>query len=694
MTLSVELQPRDAGWIQLGTQQDGGHGVMPGSIEYTGDLSEYGCLDASFRLKLNPRWPRHIIEQFTPVVIKDGSNDVWSGRIIAAPSTYAQDAEVLVQCQGWGQHTKDDCTPREWVIRDMSRWQDGSPSVSTTNRARVSQSGSITNAAGGLTLAWAQGSVLVINTGLCITLDMGPNGTAKRVVAPGWLSNGMTSASMTFMSFASSSPDVHDTSDRQAGWSVGTPGAGPTNTAATFTTAKRYVHILLYWTGATVTLAANAELRMPALIVFTDAADESGDASILKASTVISETLDAICPLISPSRAKLVATATSLPNFPGGPGWRYGNELIDKANEIHGYGFRLTPDPLPVPEYFPLPTDYSFVVGAGEYTLGEPGAQDGRNVYSRVISEYEDANGVKADAVALDATRLPSSVQVANPSFDTDTSGWTIAFGTGVRDTAVFDTAPASLRLTTDGAGLLYWYYGASPALSGLTPGKRYRYTFRWRRAAAFVGLSFYVQDAVTAATLGEFPGTTTAAAASAAMMASTIGAWVDVSLEFVAPAGGRVNIITSASGPASTVMAYFDSVTIFEYGGSVVNRRGFTRTALRPPGMRTTTATAGPLAQLELDNAQFPPFKGTLMIGPRVRTKGGGSMSASVLPSRVGDALLIENMEDPNTRALGRQGIIYRAKYNETTGLAEVEIDATTSFLQQLKARIAAGVR
>lgn len=683
MGLSVELQPRDGGFVKLGTQQDGGYGVLPGSIEFDGDLSEYGCLSASFRLKLNPRWPRNIIEHYTPVVISDGSDHRWSGRIIAAPTTYTDDAEVVIQCQGWGQHTKDDCTDREWVIADMSRLVE-SRSLTAAQLSKYPAAAQYSTNGNGRVMAGMGRAQYLENDRLVgsWTLDLGANNLATGAYVYYESSNNW-GASATVALRLSNTADAYAAGNTT--YSTTSPGTGPTLLGGTGATPSRYVHIWLYWNGGAVaSLAADVFIAFRDLIIATDGSDLSGGASVLKASTVISETLDAICPLISSDRSKISTTSLSLPQFPGSPGYKYANELIDQANAYHGNLFRLSPDPVPVPEFAAMPTDYTFVVGGGEYTLLEPAALDGREVYSRVISEYEDAAGVRGIATASIAnTNVQiklASAQPSNPSFDTNTTGWSTTYGTINRDTGVFNSGPASGRMTPAGADVTIYTESWS---GSLTPGRTYR-AFLWYKLGA--GAPQYKLAVSTTGTTGTSAGLPGYIASVG--MPDTSGNWAVAQVDFIADAS--TVRFTVDSPAASAVDSYIDTISVYELTSTIVERRGFVRTALKPPVGRSTTAAATALAQLELNNAQFPPFKGTIGITGRIRTKGGASMHVSCLPSMVGEAILIENLHDQNTGALGRQGIIQTAKYVEAEDRAEITIDSASNFLKTLRSRIA----
>lgn len=684
MSLSVRVQPRDGSWIELGTQQDGGHGVFPSSIEFDGDLSEYGCNTASFRVKQNPRFIRQYLEHFTPVVIADGNDHVWSGRIIATPTTFGDaDVEVVVECQGWGQHLKDDCTDREWVIDDLSRWVD----MRTMDGARLSytedaQNWNVTIGGNEIVLGAANGTSLVANSRCGVVLDLGPNGAATGFSIDWESSNNHSLGAMYVIGYNS---NYWATAPQET-------NNGPKNNAGasgtytdTFATPFRYVLVMMYEDSSTSVIGADVWFKLTRIRVFTDATnDSSGGASILKASTVISEALAACCPLISTDTSKILATSTSIPNFPGSPGWRYANELIDQANSIHGYVARLSPDPMPVFEFSPQPTDYSFVVAGGEYTLLEPAAQDGRGVYSRVISEYEDAAGVRAYATAINpssgGTFVPALSQATNPSFTTDASSWTATTGSIARDTGTFDSTPASLAATTDGSGTAVFHTEAFTPV--LTPGRLYRAQVRYNPAAAMV----------TGFIIPSYVGTNVQIDGTSATALTTGAGWKTATVDFIAQPDG-VRLRFNVGGSVAAVNLRIDSIEIYDLASSVVDRRRFVRTAVRPIDARTNSTVATAIAQAELDASLYPPFKGTLGITGRIRTKGGGTQPVSVLPSRVGDRILIANLVDPNTGALGRSGIITRANYNADENRAEIEIDNGDDYIQTLRNRINTGV-
>lgn len=674
--LSIMYQPIAGGWVKLGTQTGGGRGVLPESIQLEGDRGEGGCHAASFRLKQDPRWINGEMQQFTPIAVWDGAECVWSGRVIEAPTTFGEDdIEVVVQCEGWWQHLKDDCTDREWVIDDLSRFQ-SIASRPTTTLSAINLAAGVEANDGAVVLSIAKNNELTINRGSGVVMDLGPTNRAKRV-AVSITHNGLWGSSQCYLLVRGS-----DTEDPISGGGTEDVYSAYIGTAATltpsgtFSTARRFVSVFWFWVAATTNAGADGAIRLNSCRVFTDAADESGGASVLKASTVIGETLDTCAPLISPRRDRITTTSLNLPQFPGSPGYRYAHELVKQANAYHGYIARLTPDPKPVFEYFPVPTDYRFVVGEGEYTLLEPAAQDGRAVASRVITEFEDASGVRSYAessVPTNAVYATAASQLSNPSFDTNTTGWSNISGSIARDTGVFDTTPASLSLTRDA-------YTESFA-TNLVVGTAYRIIVRTRISSGTNGVELYVTPTGSAWTV--------AAGRVAVQDLFVSTTWKDIAIDFVANATSvRLSAVSTgfAGYPAAV---YIDSIRVEAQMSNVVVRRGFRRTFLRPMTQRSTAATAQAIADLELDNAQYPPFKGTITVTGTIPLKGGGHLDVAHLAGMTGENILLKNLHDPNSQALGRIGNIQSVVYDHNKRRAMIGIDRDLRFVSELRNRL-----
>jgi hypothetical protein len=410
--------------------------------------------------------------------------------------------------------------------------------------------------------------------------------------------------------------------------------------------------------------------------VFTDASDESGNDSNLHASTVISEVLDSTCPLISSDRSQIETTSFDIPEFPPSIGFRYPNEIIDAVNTYHGYQFKLTPNPSPIPIYGAVPTEPHWLVGAKDvYSFENPSTNDGRDIYTDVISEYEDAGGIERYGLASYGSnptfRSEGLVASGNNDFTTNTTGWTLSGDLTARITADYYVSPACLRVGHSAGNGYGW-----ATVSGLTIGKKYRLHY-WSNCAGAFSYDYG-------------PVLLTNSTENLYSSYEETGSWGQNFIDFTAKLTS-VNIYFYGPSTADVVMV--DTVTISAFNQNLVESRGFKRTALRPMSSKSTEAAAEQIAQIELDTSQFPPLRGTLVVEGRIRKPGGLTVPVSQLPSAVGDVVLIENLTDPNTGALGRQGIIQAASYDEATKRATLTIDNNRGFIQQLRNRIGAYV-
>lgn len=629
MPLSVWIQPRDSQLVQLGTQHDGGRGVIAESLDYSAALAEYGCDSATFRLRQSPRWIRTYLEAFTPVIIRDGARDVWSGRIIAQPTVFGEDDQsVTVECQGWGQHLKDATTPHEWVINDLSRFRPitDSPGIlisPSSNWHTSTSSPVLANGDGGaLSITWPKGIAISQYAGNGYVLDLGPDVRAKRVRVQVRKLN-FTAAQLEFYVRGTSAPDFHSLGGEDASvHSMGALSASNQWVGGTFAVARRYVHLYCLAQSGFAAQPDDGGVIIENILVVTDTADESSNASALTASKAVGDTIDRVAPLLSMDRSLIQSTSLPLPSFPGDPGERYGNELLDRANAMHGWIIRLTPSFPAVPEFFPPPSDYTFVVGRGEYKIEEPAAQDGRAVYSRVVSEFEDARGMRDRAIA-DATDLANDFLVWNDT------------GAAAAGEVVYVRA-----IVTETGGGVSVNQLSFP--SSTTPDK----TDTWTLQA---------------------------------------GEWETRWYAFTQRVAGTVLYGHSATGSFSASFRTYRAAP----NAPLPVKRGFVRTSLRPMSGRSTTQIAQARANLELEASRVPTFKGTITKQGRIRLKNGDTMRVSAVPSMVGAAVLLEDMFDHGTQSLGRQGVIHAAAYNEETDTVRITIDSQRTFVDALLARL-----
>jgi len=681
--LSIAVQPRDSGFVKLGTKHR--YNVVPESIVYSGDASEYGCLNATFLLKINPEYQHYDLEHFTPVVITDGKVEVWSGRIISTPTEYGDTGIIHVECQGWGQHLKDDATDYEWVISDLSRFYNtanGPASVVLSNyQAQEAQINGST-----IVLPCPQGSTIVQNRGCCATIDLGKNVKAKRAIAKVKSVTQPGTANFSVYLRISSSPDTFAVAGTDA-----IQSDPPTTTSVlrnTATTAARYVHIFWFYGGPTTAAGADHSIQVESLKIFMDSADESGDDSVLLASSAIIETLDLLCPtFFSSNRTKISTTSFYLPQFPGKPGFKYGSELIEAANAYHGYKFLLSPNAIPIPIFEPQDSVHSFVVGAqDDYKFSDPSRNDGRSVFSRVISEFTGTDGIPdySEAASTGATWARGNAAINDGGFEGSMTNWSFY-------TAGFAGLAANKSAVHFQSGIYGMAIPVNDILTGLISAakvnKRYRVSFYAKSVAASDTIKFGSDGYPTPT---GFLGDVNVAYKSFNIVSS---GWTLCQMEFTNSAEFTRSPIQSTSIDfsvgGSTGVVYVDSFEVEEVMGNVVNRRGFQRTKLAPISSRSTSAYASGIAALELGNSNYPPLQGKLELAGTIRSANGDNVPVSRIPSAMGKIILLEQFKDPNTGAVGRKAPIKQAEYNEAENKVMIDLDDNNDFISNLKNRI-----
>lgn len=674
MEFSVVFEPLDGGPVKIGTApKDGGAGIQPDSLKFDGDLSEYGPLGASLRLKMDPKLAavRGLVERFTPMTIYRGASEVWDGRVIAAPGSYGEESEIVVQGQGWGQHTKDDCMDRVWVVSDLSRFAD-MRAQSTLAAGAVRASTSVSIDEGGITITDASGIALAASGRGGVVLDLGPNNVARRLVVTYTSSNNTANQQLYYSlsSIVDGGPGLGSVADLAA--VANNAGASGTLTMTATSDTRRYVHVFSH-SNPGYTPGADVWFKITSVQIFTSTAYESGNASIFKASTGISETLDALCPLLATDRSKISTTSLSLPHFPAQAGWKYANEYIDEANSYHGYKFKIGPGR--VPEFAALPTDYTYVLKSGEYTLKTPAEEDGRETFNRVVAPYDDAAGVSAYAEAATTYTDDSQILVANGNntFNVDTSGWAngAAF---TRQTGSFNTSPASAAMAS---GQI-----TTANIAGLLPGKKYRLRFSARSTSGAGTVLVCVGDRTVVGTLsGDLVVNQEVA---------LTGSWQTFYIEFTP---NRTDTGIAFFGILVTTL-YLDDIYIQSKRATVADRRGFRRTLLKPASGPSNSTVQSALATVELNAHQYPPFKGQINVTGYITLKGGERVHVSDLPHATGEGLLLADMPDPNTGAMGRFGIIQTAEYTQATDSCDIVMDDPRNFIQVLRNRIGLATR
>lgn len=402
----ISVKGLDGSWSKLGSNQS--RGVVPEGVAWSHELPG-GPSTLSFTLKRDTRvaWPD--LTPFTPVYATVGGVRAWSGRVAQTPTTRGASSEINVVCQGWWHHLADDPIDKTWVVTDLSRFKDmraapGAVLGSGNHYANAD----INVGSGEISLMNPTGLTLALNDRNGAFLDLGPNNTASRVIVTYTSSNNAANTSLAVGTGTTASPTAVGHAGGGGGVVIANnAGASGTARVTTLTPANaRYVLLYLITTTGHVT-GANEWFKITSVQVFTDAADESGDASALKASTVISEalTLGADSDVFNTTDTSGVTTTSfNIPEFYT-PNRMAITDTIEAVNAYHGYQAYTTPDPTPRLIYRAIPTTPTYVLNDSDgYEFQNASANDSSEIYNRVRLHYTNGDGTPAEVTVTPTT--------------------------------------------------------------------------------------------------------------------------------------------------------------------------------------------------------------------------------------------------------------------------------------------------
>jgi len=177
----VHVQRTDGSWDILG--QSVARGIQPEDPDL--QVDDHGPKTASFNLRRSPGalWPD--VRKYAKVLIQVAGLDVWGGRIADTPVRSSGDTVMSVQCEGAQAHLDDDVYERKYIVTDLSAWQDRRSNLATSvGSGAHCAAGQVSND-GGLMLMFPDDASVAANDDCGVMLDMGPGGSAARIVYEG-----------------------------------------------------------------------------------------------------------------------------------------------------------------------------------------------------------------------------------------------------------------------------------------------------------------------------------------------------------------------------------------------------------------------------------------------------------------------------------------------------------------------------
>jgi len=680
---TVKLKTLDGAWETCGV--DRMPAVAPESLDLGAD--GWGSKQATFDLRRDPAqaWPD--LSAFTPVKIDVDGVPVWSGRLSETPSRDAADRVMSCVCEGWQAHLDDDLVDRMWVHDDLTAWKDfaslpttplgsGADNASTAYRVIAGD--------GKLTLSVPNGAPMPQYTGVGAVLDLGPGRLAKRIVAT-WTATWVT-ANMRL--YARGVPDgrFFGATDYADAFTP-TLTTGPTTSTGNLGNGYRYVVLVAFYSGAAGTAGQDVNVSLSSIKVFGETAYESGNASALKASTVVADVIDRGTVLLSADRTGIQTTAFNIPELaPADP--QTPRELISTVNGWHNWQTKIDVDRRPV--FRPQPARPKFAVGDwSAIELQDSSQNSGLDIYNRVVVTGTDPAGQPVKVVRSGAQSQASraveqsDIVLANPSFDTNTASWTMNSGLSFsRTTAAgtYDSGPggAAVGINVGSPGRV------SATMTGTAvAGRTYQITCRAMHPTGTA--SFWLT--VTGAPAGPISSPIIGLGAT----------WLTCTLLWTPTATVINPVLTvevaAVSGGPQTV--YFDTFIIRRLVASLVDRRNFARTQQLQVGstLPSDGAAAAAIGDTWLTQHVSTPFRGTLtatgLQAIRDRLTGLPVPPAQLL-METGELIHFSDRVDPDTGGIGRNGRIASVSYNPATDVATVALDNSRADFDALMARLA----
>ena len=675
----IRVAALDGTWETVGADRLAG--IAPENVSLTANA--WGSDKASFDLRRDPGGVYPDLSAFTPVDVEVAGAKVWSGRVSSTPSREGSDSVISVQCEGWQYHLDDDVYARTYVHADVSAWREiGTFAGADLDFYRRSPASAVSVSDGVAVIGLPQGVVAVNAKAGGIGLDLGPGNTASRIVVTYEWTNSTGNGNQKLKC---------DASDIAVGAAVVdnvfnlNPGTGTTTAtqASTLSTPRRFLFIYTASeAGADFTPTGELRCRFTSIIVFASTSYESGNASILKASDVVSDALGRATIFLTDTSG-VTATSFSIPDY-APDNLRTPREHIDAVNAYHAWRAQVSVDrkvSFQAPPSTPL-------FEAGEWSgceIADASMNDGDEIYSRCIVEAAGPDGVQMRVERTQAQQSGTALSAIvspvpdNPTFATNTTSWTAGTSTITRDTGTYDSSPASGRWDNTGASdalgvgdtLTETFTGTF--LAGVT----YTLTFRWRASATLTLLCYFGQLTLLDYTSkwDEVP---------------PVGSFGTVTMSWT-PTANRTGVTLAIYCVNGGGYIWIDSLQLFSAQPTIVDRRGFRRTKILPVQSALTTAAAQQIADTYLSLHRTTPYRGSITVTPGgIRThQTGQPVHPATLLTQTQEKIRLTHRINPDDGSVGRDGTIAAVTYDHDAQTASIDLDNRTTNFEAFLSRL-----
>ncbi len=648
--LTVRLQALDGFWELVGA--DRGRGIVPESLSLT--WSKWGPDTCRFTIRRDPGGIFPDLREYTPCEIEIAGVVVWGGRVWETPTQEGGDAQISVQGQGWHFHLDDDVYERIYVHTNLSDWKDIRNSL-TVDLAMSGwfAGGRVDSGDGAINLTFPDGVRTVTGARCGVVLDLGPDSRAARILVV-WKTHGPSSALSEFKVRGHDSdnpnwdPEEIDSDTFSAGLT--------TTSGGTFSTPRRFLSIYMQRMGSETTWTQDLTAQILSIRVFREAAYESGGQSVLRAHHVIHDALP-FAPLLVQDTSLIETTSLDIDSLAPTED-RTPREMWNAVDMYHNWVKMVRADGRPV--YKPHPTIPLLRVGSwAGIEFKDASRGSGEDVHNRTVVRGTGPDGQQVK-VSRSSAKERSPSEPANTSFTTNTNGWTSPGSSFTRDTSVFASAPASLRVNDA------TWARAETILTGLTVG--IQYTIRVNMRRGLINLPGSFAEIRLGQQLQTVPGE-----------AVSDSSFTPLEATFIAQATTETLRISGQfkNNSGSTLM-YIDDVQVLQ-GITIIDRRGFTRTHVLSMSAPLVEATGAVFGDTYLDTHQGAKLKGDFdAVGSAVRHYLN---DAPVHPGHLGlyvnELVNLSHHIDPDTGTIGRDAPIVQVGYTHAERRASVALDA-----------------
>lgn len=398
---TIRCDPLDGEWQTLGAGRF--RGVVAEGIEAT--ANPWGPDQLSFSVKsVEPGSLRPDLLPFSPIELEIDGQLVWAGRVRQRPST---DREHNVTCEGWQYHLDDDVFERAYVHTRLADYRD-QRSFLGANLTRFRQNGNVVVDGGGIVLGYEATADVAALDRVGVTLDLGPDSTAKRAVMQWESTNNV--AGLTALVKGTDTEDGAVTGEDAISFAMNSGLSG--TSAGTFSTARRYIHVMLYDPATAYTpIGGNVHLRVVALKLFRATAYESGNASILNADEVVKDALP-FAPLLNQADLSQITPGEfNIPEYVTA-GYQSPREVMESVNAYENFDLRLGGPDLKTLVYSPKKTVPSVVAGDWSGAQFADSSVAGESIYDQVV-----VSGTGPDGATLVRERSQTGTLVDRQGF-------------------------------------------------------------------------------------------------------------------------------------------------------------------------------------------------------------------------------------------------------------------------------------